>query len=362
MYAKEAYRSSEHMGDIYGQAWSLHSQAKCHMTLANYQHAQHLLQKGEDMLTACGQHQSSLRLNILNHQAEIHLLKSEYRESRQIHLAIASSCNPTSFQAVIANLNIALIDITTGAYSKIIFQKLDMGQSHLKALYGYPGRLACFTADFAAAELHLRDGAIGPVKAMFEKCLTSSQEPQLVLLCLERLGDHSTGMNDVQTTLRWTGIFLGLALRCKEKHKTLQAFRFLGQIFSAQGDDETALSLFKVALDGFTFMDVHHSRADCMVRIADILNSRGEVMKAVELWKTARPLFEWSSQMKDIIKIDAKLAEVDSAILVEYEEQLQQLSELHVPIRAPEDTYITEEEEEDELAQGTDVGDKGRQF
>ncbi|KAJ7270369.1 hypothetical protein C8J57DRAFT_1605319 [Mycena rebaudengoi] len=36
-YAKEAYRSTEHMGDIYGQAWSLYFQARCHMILANYQ-------------------------------------------------------------------------------------------------------------------------------------------------------------------------------------------------------------------------------------------------------------------------------------------------------------------------------------
>jgi hypothetical protein len=102
----------------------------------------------------------------------------------------------------------------------------------------------------------------------------------------------------------------------------MHTFRCLGQIFLAEGDDETALRLFKVALDGFTFMDVHHWRADCMVRIADILNNRGEVMKAVELWKTARPLFERSSQMKDIAWIDAKLAEADSAVFIEYEEKL----------------------------------------
>jgi chorismate mutase len=106
----------------------------------------------------------------------------------------------------------------------------------------------------------------------------------------------------------------------------MQAFRCLGLIFSAQDDDETALSLFNIALDGFTFMDVHCWRADCMVQIADILNSRGEVMKAVGLWKAARPLFERSSQMKDMLKLDAKLAEVDFAVLVEYDEKFQRLS------------------------------------
>ncbi|KAJ7279711.1 hypothetical protein C8J57DRAFT_1570757 [Mycena rebaudengoi] len=226
-----------------------------------------------------------------------------------------------------ANLNIALIDITTGADSKIICQNLDITQSHLKALFGYHGRVTCLIADFAAAELHLRDGAIGPAKAMFEKCFVSSFIfTELGLLCAERLGDLSTGMNGISTTLQWGGVFLSLALRCKDKYQTMHAFRCLGQILSAEGDDETALSLFNVALDGFTFMDVHRWRADCMVQIADILNSRGEVMKAVGLWMAARPLFERSSQMKDIIKLDAKLAEVDSAVLVVYEEKLQHLA------------------------------------
>jgi hypothetical protein len=131
-----------------------------------------------------------------------------------------------------------------------------------------------------------------------------------------------------------------------------------------EGDDETALSLFNVALDGFTFMGVHHWRADCMVQIADILVNRGEVMKAVGLWKAARPLFERSSQMKDVIQLDAKLAEVDSAVLVEYEEKLQHLSELCVPGSPSEEKYVVEddeEEEKDEWAQTSDFRNEGRQ-
>jgi tetratricopeptide (TPR) repeat protein len=255
----------------------------------------------------------------------------------------------------------AFIDIATGVDSKIIHQTLDVAQSHLKALYGFPARETSLFADYAVAELCLRDGCHSDARRMFQKCFTLSEDLSIELAFYgsERCGDLSTGMNDIQTTLQWTGIFLGLALKCKHRHQTIQAFRCLGQIFSAEGDNETALSLFTVALDAFTLMDVHRWRADCMVRIGDILNDRGQVMKAVELWNTARPLFERSSQMKDIIKIDAKLAEVDAAVLVEYEEQLQRLAELHVPVSAPEEAYIIEEEEEDQLAQGSNYGDKG---
>ncbi|KAJ7267734.1 hypothetical protein C8J57DRAFT_1717316 [Mycena rebaudengoi] len=353
-HAEEAHRHAEHIGDIYLQAWSLYHQGRCHIQLANYWHAQCLLQKAGHILATLGQQQSSVKLGILNHQAEMYLLKSDYLQSRNLHVTIASSCQPTSYKAILANLNIALIDIATGADSKIIRQNLDMAQSHLKALSGYYGINICLVADYATAELCLRDGALGTANAIFEKSFASSLDidTELALLSAEKLGDLSTGMNDIQTTLGWTGIFLGLALKCKDKHQAMQAFRCLGQIFSAQDDDETALSLFTVALDGFTFMDVHRWKADCMVRIADILNNCGEVIKAVELWKAARPLFERSSQRKDLARIDAKLAEVDSATWLKYENKLQR--ELHVPVSAPE-------EEDDKLAQGSDVGDKRRQ-
>ncbi|KAJ7264358.1 hypothetical protein C8J57DRAFT_1624960 [Mycena rebaudengoi] len=345
-YAKEAYRNAEHIGDIYGQAASLYHQASCHEILANYQHAQYLLQKSRDLLTACGQQGSQLGLRILSNHAEIHLVKSEYLKSRKLQVAIASSRQPTSYSTILANLNIACIDITTGVDAEIIHQNLRRTQSHLNALYGLYSREMALFSDYAAAELCLRDGTPRTANSMFEKCFALSQDisTELPLLCLERLGDLSTGMNDIPTTLQWTSIFLGQALKWKEKRQTMQAFRCLGQIFSAEGDNETALNLFTVALERFTFMDVHRWRADCMVQIADILNSRGEVMKAVELWKATRPLFEISSQMKDIINTDAKLAEVDSAFLEEYEQQLQRLSELHVPGSAPELTYIGEDE------------------
>ncbi|KAJ7261933.1 hypothetical protein C8J57DRAFT_1633369 [Mycena rebaudengoi] len=332
-HAKKAHKCAEHIGHIYGQAHSLYHQAQCQKKLANYQQSQALLQNSREMLTACGQQQSALEFNILNLQANIHVVKSEYLEARKLHVALASSCNPASYIATIVNLNVAFIDITTGADSKVIQQNLDMAQSNLMALYGFYAKIISLMADNAVAELCISNGLHEAAKEILEKCFTSSQDisTNVALLCLVRLGDFSTGMNNTSTTFRWAVLFLGLALKCKEKHQTMQALRCLGQVFSAEGDSETALSLFTTALDGFTFMDVHRWRADCMVRIADILNNFGELMKAIQLWKAARPLFERSSQMKDITKIDAKLAAVDSAVLAECEKQLQQVVELNVP-------------------------------
>jgi tetratricopeptide (TPR) repeat protein len=255
-YAKEAHKCAEHIGDMYGQAQSLWRQGICHIVLANYRPAQHLLHKSRDMVTACGQQQSPLDFTILSYQAEIHLMKSEYLESRNLQVTIASSHQPTSYSAIMANLNIVIIDIAIGADSTDIHQNLDVAQSHLKALYGSSAREAGLIADYAAAVLCLRDGPHVAAREMLEKYLASSQDISMeaALYGLGRLGDFSTGMNDTSTILRWAGIFLILALKCKGKLQTMQALRCLGQVYSAEGDDETALSLFKLALDGFTFL------------------------------------------------------------------------------------------------------------
>jgi hypothetical protein len=110
-------------------------------------------------------------------------------------------------------------------------------------------------------------------------------------------------------------------------HKALQ---FLGDVFQAWGDQETAISLFAVALDGFTLMDVHRSRAECMVRLGDISKWNMDELKTAELWETARPLFERSSQKQQLAALDLKLASLSHDQSQKFQQKnLDHLSELH---------------------------------
>jgi chromosome segregation ATPase len=81
-----------------------------------------------------------------------------------------------------------------------------------------------------------------------------------------------------------------------------------------------------------------------MVHIADIWERRGETMKSVELWKAARPLFQRSSQKKDVVRTDRKLADVDPAIIEEYEKSLQRIAELKTPAEELEEAHVEEDE------------------
>jgi hypothetical protein len=62
-------------------------------------------------------------------------------------------------------------------------------------------------------------------------------------------------------------------------------------------------------------MDVHRSRAECMLRLGDISKRHDNLLRAVELWETARLLFERSSQAKQIEHIDQRLAGVNEDML-----------------------------------------------
>lgn len=96
-------------------------------------------------------------------------------------------------------------------------------------------------------------------------------------------------------------MFLALSLKFKYKLGIHQALQFLGVIFLSDNDENSASSLFMVALEGFTLMDVHQRRAECMTRLGDISKGHGDLPKVVDHWETARPLFERSSQTKQVV-------------------------------------------------------------
>jgi tetratricopeptide (TPR) repeat protein len=129
----------------------------------------------------------------------------------------------------------------------------------------------------------------------------------------------------------WTTVFLVYSLKQREQLEIHQGLKFLGDIFLAQGDERRAINLFTVALEGFTYMDVHRSRAECLLLLGDIFKGHGNLLKAVELWETAKLLFERSSQAKQVKYIQEKLAEVGEDVLQQHKNNLAHLVELNAP-------------------------------
>jgi hypothetical protein len=135
--------------------------------------------------------------------------------------------------------------------------------------------------------------------------------------CLEWLGDASC-WGDLVGISSWTTGFLVNSLKRKEKLEIYKALHYLGDVFLSQNYKHTAISLFTVALEGFTKIDVHRSRAECMLRLGDISKGHSDMLKAVEFWEVARPLFERSSQAKQVQYIDERVTAISKDVLEQY--------------------------------------------
>ncbi|KAJ7035316.1 hypothetical protein C8F04DRAFT_1098857, partial [Mycena alexandri] len=180
------------------------------------------------------------------------------------------------------------------------------------------------------ADLNLREGDISSL--LFCKCLKLGlgKHSEVVTYCLERLGNHSRWEGS-HHPFSWTTVFLVHSLKAKERLGIHKALQFLGDIFLREDDEITAISLFTLALEGFTQMDVHRSRADCMIRLGDISKKSGDLQRALELWETARPLFERSSQAKQVQDIDERLAGIVEEVKEQHRINLTQFAaELNV--------------------------------
>jgi predicted negative regulator of RcsB-dependent stress response len=88
------------------------------------------------------------------------------------------------------------------------------------------------------------------------------------------------------------------------------ALRRLGDIFLVGGDEQTAHTLFSLALEGFTHMDIHRARGDCMFRLGVVWIARGDRVQARSFWEQARVMFQRSSQEEDVWRCDERLANI----------------------------------------------------
>jgi hypothetical protein len=105
--------------------------------------------------------------------------------------------------------------------------------------------------------------------------------------------------------------FPGTWKQSRRKLAVYKALLFLGDVLMSQGDNDTPHSLITVALEAFICMDIHCSIAECLLRLGDLALKKENISVAVEVWITARPLFEKSPQAKNIVQIDSRLATLD---------------------------------------------------
>ncbi|KAJ7103925.1 hypothetical protein C8R44DRAFT_945403 [Mycena epipterygia] len=288
MLAREAQIIAQLSGSVYQEAMALSTEVLSLIALGNLKEGASSCQRARDCLELCGMQGGGADHSIMISLADIHVQKSEYREARKICIELSQkiSAQESPYYNAYVLLNIAEVDNMIGADVAQVQQNLDAAKAIFSSL-GMPEALN--QCDTILADLHLREA--------------QRTDSESVLYCLERLADigrwTSTTING---SYKWPVIYVAQAHKTQEKLALYTALRFMGD-------------LFLLALEGFTYMNIHRSKANCMVRLGDMAKRKGDLVKAVELWKEAYPLFEQSSQMNDMEQIDARLASVDQDIL-----------------------------------------------
>jgi tetratricopeptide (TPR) repeat protein len=283
-------------------------------------------------------------------QAGIHELKSEFNEAYNIWIQILQEVpvKQNAYAHAIALLNVCELDVLMGTPKDNVQSNIARARNIFQTRNAVANIECC---DAVLASLLLREGNILTVTLLFEKHVISGH-PDVKSLCLEQLANVSHWGAQNQMSI-WTIVFLVHSLNSKAKLGIHKALQFLADFFLAAGDEDTAISLFTVALEAFTQIDVHRSRAECMLRLGDISNGHGDVLKAVELWETAQPLFEQSSQVKWVDDIDKRLAGVGENVVEKHRENIARLAELnaHIGIKEMIDNLSDIEDQEEDWTQ-----------
>jgi hypothetical protein len=240
--------------------------------MGNYKQSITLCQRARDLLSLWGVTGGTMDHAIMISQAAVHGSKSEFVEAQAIQNQILQETSFDPRHHALALINVAAIDILMDTPKENVQRNIDAVKSIFTTIGQQRMIWAC---DSLQADLNLREGAMLGAKALFCKCLKASwgQDSEAVMYCLERLGDVNW-WNFPHCELSWTTMFLAQCIRSKAKLGVHKALQFLGDIFLLQ-DADTAISLFTVSLNGFTQMDVHCSRAECMLSLGNMFQGHG---------------------------------------------------------------------------------------
>jgi tetratricopeptide (TPR) repeat protein len=331
MNARKVQKLAKLDANVCFEAMGLHLEATVCSAIGDYRLPIPLCVRARKLLSLCGLDGSPTEYSVLSTMAEAYYQKSEYAEARKIYMdmenAISDQELPTAH--ALAILSTTRIDIMIGESTDHILQIVDNAKRIFVAKGSFCNLVMC---DIILANLELQRGNAAMAKLLLCQSFKTRCCKRLITASVEELANlNNWGISDIDWVSGWATIFLGYALKYEDKFATHKALCNLGDIFMADGDLNTAFGLFTVALEGFTWMDVHQSRAECMLRLGKISQHRGRLEEAIAFWKAAGPLFERSSQAKDVAHINTLVSSLEQEAEQKHTEHLAHLTTFGAP-------------------------------
>lgn len=299
-------------GTVREELNSVYCQAQCYLALGDFKHSMQLVKQGKALVAQAGLQGGSIGTILTSIEGSVYHAKTEYTEARQIYeLILRQSSGHAPAHYAYALLNIVSLDLDTDKTTNIT-QNLHAATAAFQKAQFPRGIALC---KVHSTDLKLREGDTIGACAEYKEAFTGAYavDSNLTCYCLEKLANSSDPVHAGPEVAKWAVIFLAFVMRPAARsmrviHQALQSF---GEVLARQGVDNEALSILTVALQGFTWMDVHRNRAECMRTLGEVHFRRGQLSEAHTFWKDAKPLFERSLQAKSVAEIDSRLAEVE---------------------------------------------------
>ncbi|KAJ7859864.1 hypothetical protein B0H14DRAFT_2746184 [Mycena olivaceomarginata] len=297
--SQTTHRIAVAAGIVWGELSSCRWLAICYQGLGDFKRSLQLTNDGKELVVRLGMEGSQIESHLMNIEAEVYLVKGEYTTARHIHefLLQQTSAVLSPIQHASALVNIAFLDMTTGVSAEIVTRKLDTATSIFRKARDMQGLATC---EACRTDLQLREGDILGARNEYIRLFSALQSShnELSCLCLAKLADPIYPVHADKEGRKMSG---------RNIPAMHHALRCLGDVFAQQGMDDEALSILMVALEGFTHMDMHRGRAECMRTIGDISMRSGNLRVARDTWTAAQSLFERAEQTRDFAGIEERL-------------------------------------------------------
>ncbi|KAJ7662955.1 hypothetical protein B0H17DRAFT_1336955 [Mycena rosella] len=291
--AQRAQWFAGRIGNFQRETEALEEEAAAWMGLGNFSQAVKLCGQSRQLLIAYGLEGTSYEIRALDLEADQYLCKTAYQEARRAyeHIVRNSSLEKCALFHGNSLLGIASVNVIFRAFESEaeVAAALKVPRQIFTA-HGYLRGLP--VCDRVLADFYLTSGRTQDAAEIYEKCARSSrgESAESLSACMLKLGDI-TLRNDLKSTTRWATAYLAHGKTTLSPSVMSWAFRLLGDIFRNDGDDETSGALFQVALEEFTRMGIYLGRAQCLLRLAELAENRGERTVATEHFSDARRMF-----------------------------------------------------------------------
>ncbi|KAF7333355.1 NB-ARC domain-containing protein [Mycena venus] len=189
--ARKIHRIAVATGNVSGECSGVRWQAVCYEALGDFKRSTQLLCEGKELVARAGMQGGQFESMLMSTEAELYQLKTEYAEARHIHEVILhqTSAVLSPVEHAYSLVNIAFLDIVTGASTDLVSYNLDNATTAFRNAHHQRGISGC---ELYQANLMLREGHTARARAEYMRLFAGMQstDDEIVLLPCEAGGPY----------------------------------------------------------------------------------------------------------------------------------------------------------------------------